>query len=60
MALDILRSYRTPRRVLRERIGTKAREDRAFATLMAGCVLTFVAQWPRLSREAFFDEGSAL
>lgn len=60
VVLDILRTYRAPRTVLRQRIGVTAREDRALATLMAGCVLTFVAQWPRLSREAFLDDGIAL
>jgi len=60
LVLDILRSYRTPRRVLRERIGTNVREDRALATLIAACVLIFVAQWPRLSREAFVDDSIAL
>ena len=60
LVLDILRTYRTPRLVLRERIGAKVREDRALATLMAACVLMFVAQWPRLSREAFVDDSIAL
>ncbi|MGI9394234.1 MAG: YIP1 family protein [Boseongicola sp.] len=52
---DILRTYRAPGRVLRERIGTAKREDRAFATLMVACTLMFVAQWPRLSQEALVD-----
>jgi hypothetical protein len=60
LVLDIVRSYRTPRRVLRERIGTTVREDRALATLFAACALMFVAQWPRLSREAFVDDSIAL
>ena len=29
------------------------REDRALAMLIAACLIIFVAQWPRLSREAF-------
>ena len=33
------------------------REDRAIAILMAACVLIFIAQWPRLAREAHFDEA---
>ncbi len=60
MVLDILQSYRAPRRVLRRRIGTKVREDRALATLMAACGIMFIAQWPRLSREAFVDAGITL
>ena len=56
IALDILRTYRAPRRVLRGRVSGRAREDRALAVLMGGCILMFVAQWPRISREAHLDE----
>ncbi len=56
VALDILATYRAPRAVLARRIGTVEREDRALAVLMGGCVMMFVAQWPRLSREAHLDE----
>lgn len=52
---DILRMYRAPRQVLRSRIGDRIREDRALATLVAACILIFVAQWPRLAREAYLD-----
>ncbi len=31
------------------------REDRALAVLMGACFLIFIAQWPRISREAFLD-----
>lgn len=57
--LDILRSYRDPAGVLRRRMAG-GREDRALATLMLACALVFVAQWPRLSREAFLDPSIAL
>lgn len=57
VVLDILRTYRAPRSILRARISGGAREDRALAVLMGGCVLLFVAQWPRLSREAYLDES---
>ncbi len=57
VALDILRTFRAPRAVLRRRIAAGEREDRALATLMGACLLIFVAQWPRLSREAFFDDS---
>ena len=36
-----------------ERLDEGVREDRAFVFLMVACGLIFVAQWPRLSREAF-------
>jgi hypothetical protein len=49
---DIAATYRGPGRVLRRLLDMGQREDRALAILMAGCVLVFVAQLPRLSREA--------
>ncbi len=54
IVMDILGSYRRPRTMFRRRVGGETREDRAIAVLMGGaCVIIFVAQWPRLSREAF-------
>lgn len=50
---DILRTWRAPRAVFRDLLAQGQREDRALAYLMVGCVLVFVAQWPRLSRQAF-------
>ncbi|NNE88006.1 MAG: YIP1 family protein [Silicimonas sp.] len=52
---DIMRTYRAPREVQARRMSGAPREDRALAVLMGACVLIFVAQWPRLSREAFLD-----
>lgn len=52
---DILRAWRAPRALIREKLGQGLREDRALAVLMGGCGLAFVAQWPRLSREAFLN-----
>lgn len=53
VAGDILRAYRAPQAVFRARLGEGVREDRALVVLMAACGLIFVAQWPRLQREAF-------
>ncbi len=50
---DMFRTWRHPRVVMRELLAMGRREDRALAFLMAGCAITFVAQWPRLQREAF-------
>lgn len=50
---DIAATYRGPVPVLRRRVAGGAREDRALAVLMAGCGLLFVAQWPRLARQAY-------
>ena len=52
VASDMLRAYVAPREVFRARLGAGPREDRALAVLMAACLLIFVAQWPRLQREA--------
>lgn len=52
VALDILAAYRRPARVFRARLDQGQREDRALAVLMLACLLIFVAQWPRLQREA--------
>ncbi|WP_375172846.1 YIP1 family protein [Pseudooceanicola sp.] len=49
---DIAATYRGPVAVLRRRLAAGDREDRALAVVMAGCVLLFVAQWPRLARQA--------
>ena len=40
-----------------ERLAEGRREDRAFAFLIAACALIWVAQWPRLSREAHLTEA---
>jgi len=53
---DIAATYRGPVAVLRRRLAG-AGEDKALAVLMAGCVLLFIAQWPRLSREAYLTGG---
>ena len=49
---DIVATYRGPGRVVLRLLGMGVREDRALAILMAGCLVMFVAQWPRLAREA--------
>lgn len=53
---DIIATYRAPGQVVAKRLGMGTREDRALAILMAGCVLIFIAQWPRLAREAHIAE----
>ncbi|KAF0675039.1 YIP1 family protein [Profundibacterium mesophilum] len=54
LTTDILRSYVRPAEVLRRRMAGSG-EDRALVTVMLACGLIFVAQWPRLSREAFLS-----
>lgn len=45
-------TYRNPGKTLRGLLALGQREDRALAYLMAGCVIVFIAQMPRLAREA--------
>ncbi len=57
---DILRSWRHPRKVMARRLSEGAREDRALAYLMIACIVIFVAQWPRLARDAQIDPSTPL
>jgi hypothetical protein len=55
VTLDIVRAWRGPRRLIRQKLDQGPREDRALAVLMGACGLFFVAQWPQLSRAAHLD-----
>lgn len=57
---EIVQSWRNPRRVIRDRLDDGVREDRALAVLMGACLLIFVAQWPRLARDAYIDPSTPL
>lgn len=60
MTRRILRSWRAPRVVMRELLAAGQREDRAFAMLFVASLLIFVAQLPRLARQAHFDPSVPL
>lgn len=50
---DIARTYRHgPRAVVAEHLARGPQEARALALLMLGCGLAWLAQWPRLMRDA--------
>ncbi|MEM6727226.1 MAG: YIP1 family protein [Pseudomonadota bacterium] len=49
---DIVQSYRRPRTVMRRLLDAGQREDRGIAILAGGCLMLFVASWPRLARQA--------
>lgn len=49
---DIVATYRGPRRVIRRILDAGINEPRALVILLSGCAVMFIAQWPRLSREA--------
>lgn len=52
---DIVRTWRSPRAVMRDHLAAGVREDRAIAYVMATCLLMFMAQLPGLSRIAFLS-----
>jgi hypothetical protein len=54
---DIVASYRGPGRVVARILAVGPREDRALIFLMIGCLMVFVAQTPRLAREAHLAEA---
>lgn len=49
---DIFATYRGPDKVVRRLIAGGPGEDRALIYLMLGCLMVFIAQTPRLAREA--------
>ncbi len=64
---DIGATYRRPGRVVARLLGMGQREDRALVFLMGACLVVFIAQWPRLARQAHLEQidlnvllGSAL
>jgi hypothetical protein len=57
---DILQAYRQPRAVIRRHLSAGVREDRALGFLVVACLLIFIAQWPRLARQAHLDDSVPL
>ncbi len=57
LTTDMAATYRSPRRVMRKQLAMGQREDRALMYLLLGCGIIFIAQWPRLRREAFLDDA---
>lgn len=56
---DILASHRAPRAVLRRRL-IGADEVHALVTLILGCLMVWVAQWPIAARAAHLDPSIPL
>ena len=52
---DIVRTWRGPRRVVRDLLAQGRREDRALVYLMAGLLIVFVARLPALQRDAILS-----
>ncbi|QYK40380.1 MAG: YIP1 family protein [Paracoccaceae bacterium] len=57
---DIRAAWTAPGVFLGAKLAEGAREDRALAILMGACGLSFVAQWPGLSRAAHLDASVPL
>lgn len=57
---DIVASWRRPAVVMRRKLAQGENEAGGLAALMAAMVLIFVAQWPRLAREAHIDPSVPL
>ncbi len=54
---DIVRTYRSPARVVRELLAMGQREDRAIAWLMIGCLLAAFAGMPIAQRDVVMNGG---
>ncbi|PVH27945.1 YIP1 family protein [Pararhodobacter oceanensis] len=57
VSTDMLRSFRNPRAVVRGLRQGQRREARILVYLMIACALFFIAQWPRLARQAHLDDS---
>ncbi len=54
---DIAAMYLHPRRTVRDLLARPQSEGRVLGIGMMACILVFVGQWPRLSREAALGGG---
>lgn len=52
---DIAATYRGPGKVLQRLLERGARETYALTIVMAACLVVFVAQWPKISRDAHMN-----
>lgn len=57
---DIRAAWVRPDAFIARKLSDGVREDRAVAVLMGACGLSFVAQWPALSRAAHLDPSIPL
>ncbi|MFT5061751.1 MAG: hypothetical protein ACI9KS_000568 [Sulfitobacter sp.] len=60
VSTDIAASYRGPRRVMRRILARGASEGQALMLNLSACLVIYIAQWPRLSRDAFIDPSIPL
>lgn len=57
---DIMRSWQSPRAVIRQHLQHRATEPFAFSLLVTFLILAFVAQWPTMSRGAYLQPEAPL
>ena len=50
---NIVATYRSPFKVVRQLLGEGVQESRALVFLMVACLMVFVAQTPRLARQSY-------
>ena len=60
VSTEMLRAYAAPRAAFRRQLSGGANEGRALIYLMVACLVFFVAQLPRLAREAHLDSSMPL
>lgn len=56
LSKNIVAAYRGPRTVMSRLLSQGPREDRALAYVMGACATMFVAQWPKLARDAHLQD----
>ena len=54
---DIVEAHIKPRKVMGRLLMLGKRDDRAFAMLLGGCCILFMAQWPYRARQAHLNEA---
>ncbi len=55
VSLDIVATYRRPRQVMARILARGVSEGQALVLNLSACLFIFIAQWPRLSREAYLN-----
>ncbi len=53
---DIVATYKGPGAVVQRHLARGESEPRALVFLMSACAVTFIAQWPKLARQAHLEQ----
>ena len=57
---EIFETWRRPAQVIRRKLDRGVGEEHALIILFAACLLFYVAQWPRIAREAHLGQQAAV